>query len=41
MSLKHELPGFMQPARIVWLDALPRSANGKIDRAALKAEFVR
>ncbi len=39
MALKRELPGFMQPARIVWLDELPRSANGKIDRAALKVAF--
>ncbi|HEV2568675.1 acyl-CoA ligase (AMP-forming), exosortase A system-associated [Sphingomonas sp.] len=40
MALKRELPGFMQPARIVWLDELPRSPNGKIDRAALKAQFA-
>ncbi|WP_368039529.1 acyl-CoA ligase (AMP-forming), exosortase A system-associated [Sphingomonas sp. ID1715] len=38
MALKRELPGFMQPGRIVWLDALPRSPNGKIDRNALRAE---
>jgi acyl-CoA synthetase (AMP-forming)/AMP-acid ligase II len=35
---KRNLPGFMQPARIIWRDALPRNANGKLDRAALKAE---
>ena len=39
MHLKRELPSFMQPARIVWRAELPRSPNGKIDRAALKAEF--
>jgi acyl-CoA ligase (AMP-forming) (exosortase A-associated) len=35
---KRNLPGFMQPAQIVWRDDLPRNANGKIDRAVLKAE---
>ncbi len=35
---KRNLPGFMQPARVIWRDALPRNANGKLDRAALKAE---
>ena len=35
---KRNLPGFMQPATIVWRDQLPRNANGKLDRAALKAE---
>ena len=36
--LKHNLPGFMQPSRVIWRDALPRNANGKLDRAALKRE---
>lgn len=35
---KRNLPGFMQPARIVWREELPRNANGKLDRAALRAE---
>ena len=35
---KRNLPGFMQPARVIWRDALPHNANGKLDRAALKAE---
>ena len=39
MQLKRDLPNFMQPARIVWLDELPRGPNGKFDRAALRAEF--
>ena len=34
--LKTELPNFMQPARIVWHDELPRNANGKLDRAGLR-----
>ncbi|WP_375270087.1 AMP-binding protein [Sphingomonas sp.] len=36
--LKRELPTYMQPAEIVWRDALPRNANGKLDRAAIAAE---
>lgn len=36
--LRRELPSFMQPARYVWRDDLPRNANGKLDRAALKGE---
>lgn len=36
--LKRDLPNFMQPGRIEWRDALPRNANGKLDRAGLKAE---
>lgn len=34
--LKQELPGFMQPRDIVWRDALPRNANGKFDRTAIR-----
>ncbi len=37
--LKRELPGYMQPARIVWRETLPTGANGKLDRAALAAEY--
>ena len=39
-ALRRELPTFMQPARIVWRAELPRGPNGKIDRAALKAELT-
>ncbi|GGB35046.1 acyl-CoA ligase (AMP-forming), exosortase A system-associated [Sphingomonas metalli] len=39
--LKRELPSYMQPARYVWRDALPRNANGKLDRAGLRAEMLR
>ena len=37
--LRRELPGFMQPSHYDWRDALPRNANGKLDRSALKAEI--
>ena len=37
--LKRDLPAFMIPARIDWRDALPRNANGKLDRAALAKEL--
>ncbi len=37
--LRRELPSFMQPARYEWRDALPRNANGKLDRAELRAEL--
>lgn len=39
--LRVELPSFQQPSRYVWLDRLPRNANGKLDRATLKAEHGR
>jgi acyl-CoA ligase (AMP-forming) (exosortase A-associated) len=35
--LRIELPGFQQPARYVWMAELPRNANGKLDRAGLRA----
>ncbi|MFL9842714.1 acyl-CoA ligase (AMP-forming), exosortase A system-associated [Sphingomonas sp. ST-64] len=38
--LKRDLPAFMQPSRYVWRDALPRNANGKLDRSGLKAEIL-
>ena len=37
--LRAELPSFMQPQRYEWRDALPRNANGKLDRAAMRAEL--
>lgn len=38
--LRSVLPSFMQPSRYVWRTALPRNANGKLDRAALRAEVT-
>lgn len=38
--LKTELPSHMQPRIIDWRDPMPRNANGKIDRASLKAEVA-
>lgn len=35
--LKRDLPAFQQPADYVWLPELPRNANGKLDRAAIRA----
>ncbi|QNQ10956.1 acyl-CoA ligase (AMP-forming), exosortase A system-associated [Sphingomonas alpina] len=38
--LRRDLPSFMQPVRYEWREVLPRNANGKLDRAALKAEMT-
>jgi len=37
-ALRRELPNFMQPAIIRYVDAMPLNPNGKIDRAQLKRE---
>ncbi len=39
--LRRELPSHMQPRTVDWRAVMPRNANGKIDRAALKAEVMR
>lgn len=38
--LRRELPSFMQPTRYDWRAELPRNANGKLDRAALRRELT-
>lgn len=38
--LKATLPNFMQPAEIIWLDAFPKSANGKLDRNHLATSLI-
>ncbi len=37
--LRATLPNFMQPAEVVWLEAFPKSANGKLDRNVLADVF--
>jgi acyl-CoA ligase (AMP-forming) (exosortase A-associated) len=34
---RRNAPSFMVPARVEWMDGLPRNANGKFDRPALAA----
>ncbi|MGI0485826.1 amino acid adenylation domain-containing protein [Pantanalinema rosaneae CENA516] len=36
--LSHKLPDYMLPARFLFLEALPLSANGKVDRQALPTQ---
>jgi acyl-CoA ligase (AMP-forming) (exosortase A-associated) len=38
--LKRELPSHMQPKIIHWRTELPRNANGKIDRSAIRGEIA-
>lgn len=38
--LRSMLPSFMQPSRYLWRAELPRNANGKLDRASLKAALA-
>ncbi len=37
-ALRRDLPNFMQPAEIRWLEAMPLNPNGKIDRSLLAHE---
>ncbi|MFD1036100.1 AMP-binding protein [Sphingomonas hankookensis] len=38
--LRRELPSFQQPSHYVWVEDLPRNANGKLDRVAIRALAV-
>lgn len=38
--LKEKLPGYMMPEKCYILDQLPQTANGKIDRIALKKQYL-
>ncbi len=39
-SIRQRLPDYMEPSAIVWMESLPLTANGKIDRAALPAPSI-
>jgi acyl-CoA ligase (AMP-forming) (exosortase A-associated) len=39
-ALKRDLPNFMQPHEIRWVERMPLNPNGKIDRAALQSELA-
>ena len=38
--LRRDLPSFMQPVRYEWRQALPRNANGKLDRSGIRGELM-
>ena len=38
-TLRRRLPRYMIPIAVVWREALPRNANGKLDRILLKQEL--
>lgn len=37
---RREMPSHMRPRQVIWKDHLPVGPNGKLDRAALKAELA-
>jgi acyl-CoA synthetase (AMP-forming)/AMP-acid ligase II len=39
-ALEHDLPRYMLPQRILTLEEIPRSGNGKFDRGALRRRVV-
>jgi acyl-CoA synthetase (AMP-forming)/AMP-acid ligase II len=38
--LRGNLPNFMQPTEIIWLDQFPKNANGKLDRNLLAEQLA-
>jgi acyl-CoA synthetase (AMP-forming)/AMP-acid ligase II len=38
--MRQQLPLYMVPSTLIVRDSIPRSPNGKFDRAKLRAEFV-
>ena len=40
LYFKSQMPSFMIPSKIIWRPELPRNANGKLDRAAIRHELV-
>ena len=38
-GLLNVLPKYMMPAKLVRIDLMPRNANGKIDRLALREQY--
>ena len=39
-ALRRDLPNYMQPREIRWVESMPLNPNGKVDRAALQAEMA-
>lgn len=39
-ALRETLPRFMVPARLYWFERLPENRTGKIDRAALRRDYI-
>lgn len=40
-ALRVQLPNFMQPAQIIYVDAMPLNPNGKLDRVQIRANVIK
>ena len=38
--LRNLIPDYMLPGKVICVDKLPLNANGKIDRVALRQEYI-